>query len=116
MSIAIKLAERGLVPDRIIRMGIRKLLSERLKSVSESGKADEDWAAELSQKPLLAEQTDTANEQHYDIPPQYFQTVLGKHLKYSCGYWSGNSATLDESEASMLQLSCDRAELSRGQR
>lgn len=114
MSVTIKLAERCLLPDGLIRVGIRQLLSQRLNSVRHSKKTDEDWIAELSAKPL-AEKTDAANEQHYEIPANYFQTVLGKHLKYSCGYWPEGVSSLDASEEAMLQLSCERAELRAGQ-
>ena len=86
MSFAIQLAERGFLSDNLIRKGIRKLLAERLRSVEASKKTDLDWIEELSAK-TLAEQTEAANEQHYEIPAAYFLTALGKHLKYSCGYW-----------------------------
>ena len=115
MSIAIQLAERGILPDKIIRKGIHKLLNERLNSLQCSEKTDTDWISELSKKPL-AEQTEAANEQHYEIPAPYFQIALGKHLKYSCGYWPEGVDTLDASEAAMLELSCERAELVSGQR
>ena len=115
MSIAIQMAERALFPDFLVRTGIRKLLSERIDSITSSTKTDVDWIEELSKKPL-AESTDAANEQHYEIPATYFTTVLGKHLKYSCGYWPEGCDDLDASEAAMLQLSCERARLSNGQR
>lgn len=114
MGIAIQLAEKGALPDSLIRKGIRKLLAERLDSLKALNRSDADWIRELSAKPL-AEQTDAANEQHYEIPAPYFQRALGKHLKYSCGYWPEGVDTLDASEEAMLQLSCERAELAGGQ-
>ncbi|MFU8848513.1 MAG: SAM-dependent methyltransferase [Opitutales bacterium] len=114
MSITIQFAERSLLPDGAIRLGIRKLLAERLHSIRASQKTDTDWLAELAACPI-AEQTEAANEQHYEIPAPYFQTVLGPHLKYSCGYWPQGVDSLEASEAAMLQLSCERAELSSGQ-
>ncbi|MEO0510498.1 MAG: cyclopropane-fatty-acyl-phospholipid synthase family protein [Verrucomicrobiota bacterium] len=115
MSFVITLAERSLLPDSLIRSGIRKLLAERIISLEEDPKSDTQWIEELDRRPL-AEDTAAANEQHYEIPVPYFTTVLGKHLKYSCGYWPETSTKLDESEALMLQLSCERAELANGQR
>lgn len=114
MSISIKLAERSLIPDRLIRVGIRRLLAERLGTLKGLQKSDADWLTELEKKPL-AEETEAANEQHYEIPANYFKTVLGKHLKYSSGFWPEGVDGLDESEAAMLQLSCERAELKSGQ-
>lgn len=114
MSITIQLAERRLLPDGAIRLGIRKLLTERLGDIRTTQKTDADWLAELATSPI-AEQTEAANEQHYEIPAPYFQTVLGPHLKYSCGYWPEGIDSLEASEAAMLQLSCERAALAPGQ-
>ena len=55
-----------------------------------------------------------ANEQHYEVPPAFFENVLGKHLKYSSGYWPDGVNSLDESEESMLELSFERAQLADG--
>lgn len=115
MSFAITLAERGLLPDALIRTGIRALLAERIASLEANPRTDAEWIEHLAVKPL-AEETDAANEQHYEIPAAYFKTVLGKHLKYSCGLWPEDCTSLDESEAVMLKLSCERAELANGQR
>jgi cyclopropane-fatty-acyl-phospholipid synthase len=114
MSIAIQLAEKAVLPDNLIRLGIRRLLRERLESVRGAQKTDTDWIDILSTKPL-AEQTDSANEQHYELPAAYFKTVLGAHLKYSCGYWPEDVTRIDAAEEAMLQLSCERAELADGQ-
>ena len=57
---------------------------------------------------------DKANEQHYEVPPEFFKLVLGKHMKYSSGYWEKNNYSLDESERYMLDKSCVRAELKDG--
>lgn len=122
MSIAIQLAERGLLTDSMIRVGIRKLLAERLVALSNQPGSEADWIAVLESAPL-AVHTDAANAQHYEIPTRYFQTVLGQHLKYSCGYWPKDSASypqgsesLDQSEAAMLELTGERALLINGQR
>jgi cyclopropane-fatty-acyl-phospholipid synthase len=115
MSIRIQLAERGLATDGMIRSGIRRLLRERLDAIELQSKTEAEWIKQLESS-LLAVDTDAANEQHYELPPAYFQTVLGKHLKYSSGLWPKGSESLDESEAVMLEHTCERAELSDGQR
>jgi Cyclopropane fatty acid synthase and related methyltransferases len=114
MSLIIKMAEQGRLPDSFIRTGIRKLLGERLASVEKERKSTREWIDLMEQRPL-AEHTDAANEQHYEIPAAYFKTVLGPHLKYSSGLWNSPSDTLESSEAAMLQLTCERAELADGQ-
>lgn len=115
MSIGIQLAERGLVGDRAIRAGIRRLLRERLKALAANPRSSAQWMQALESLPLAVD-TDAANEQHYEIPAAYFQTILGPHLKYSSGYWPEGVTTLEASEAAMLALSCERAELADGQR
>ncbi|MCE9597767.1 MAG: cyclopropane-fatty-acyl-phospholipid synthase family protein [Spirochaetia bacterium] len=62
----------------------------------------------------IAVHTSEANEQHYEVPAQFFELVLGKRLKYSSAYW-GQAKTLDAAEEEMLDLTCKRAELLDGQ-
>ena len=54
--------------------------------------------AELRNSPI-AVQTDAANDQHYEVPADFFRLTLGKQLKYSSGYWPEGTTTLDASEA-----------------
>jgi cyclopropane-fatty-acyl-phospholipid synthase len=115
MSLAIHLAERRLLPDGLIRVGIRKLLAERLQNLEQHPKTTEEWVQDLQQRDL-AENTEAANEQHYEVPASYFRDVLGPHLKYSCGYWDHNCDSLEQSEARMLELTCERADVQDGQR
>lgn len=115
MSILLKLAECGFFCDSIIRWGIRKLLAVRLLTINKNPTTDKEWISRLEIGSLAVE-TDTANSQHYEIPATYFQSVLGVHVKYSSGLWPDTDTTLDESEAIMLQLTCERAELINGQK
>lgn len=114
---AIELAERGLVPDWLIRTGIRRLLRRRLLQEEANGKGEgiDAFVAELKRSPIAVE-TDKANEQHYELPEAYFQRVLGPHLKYSCGWWGEGVQTLQQSEEAMLRMTCQRADLKDGQR
>lgn len=112
-SMAFRLLERDLLPDRLIRMGIRRLLAERLRIEATGGveKRQERlkrFAAELSESPVAVE-TSAANEQHYEVPSQFFELVLGKHLKYSSGYWPEGVSTLDGAEEAMLEIYGKRA-------
>jgi cyclopropane-fatty-acyl-phospholipid synthase len=111
-------AEKGLIPDFLIRWGIRKRLKATIQQVSDptqdlAQQRKEDWIKTLKESPV-ALVPELANEQHYELPPGFFELVLGKHLKYSSGYWPTGVRDLDASEAAMLQLSCERAELSDG--
>lgn len=112
-----QLAEQRRLPDGLIRIGIRKLLRQRLRQVAAADTEESlnAFIAELKALPI-AEATDKANEQHYELPPAYFERVLGPRLKYSSGYWTEGAQTLASSEAEMLRLTCARAQLQDGQR
>jgi len=112
--------ERGWVPDWVIRRAIRQRCASRLAQEDQKDSAAqqrrlERFLEELRSSPI-AIQTDAANEQHYELPPEFFTRVLGRRRKYSCGYWPDGCAGLDESEEHMLELTAERAGLADGQR
>ncbi|MEQ8484325.1 MAG: cyclopropane-fatty-acyl-phospholipid synthase family protein [Pseudomonadales bacterium] len=120
MSRLIDLAETSLVPDTLIRAGIRRLVGMRL---AEERSGDPQAREERGQRLLrelassrIALDTDQANAQHYEVPASFFRLVLGRHLKYSCAYWGEGIDDLDAAEAAMLALYAERAELADGQR
>ena len=106
------LLEKNLLPDALIRFGIRRLLAQRLRE--ETGYDRARYIADLRTRPL-AEETRAANEQHYEVPTRFYQYCLGKRLKYSgCLYPTGRE-TLDEAEELMLALYVERARIADGQ-
>jgi cyclopropane-fatty-acyl-phospholipid synthase len=112
--------EKDLLPDPLVRLGIRRLIRERIRLESEGGAAERqarlmDWVRALRESPI-AIGTQAANEQHYEVPAAFFALVLGKRLKYSCSHWPEGVADLDAAEESMLRLTGERAGLADGQR
>jgi cyclopropane-fatty-acyl-phospholipid synthase len=113
-----KLVETGRVPDWLIRLGIRATLESGLRRRYRTG-LDEREAerqallARLGSSPIAID-ADQANRQHYQVPAEFFQLVLGKRLKYSCCYWPPGVSSLDQAEDAMLQLTCERAGLQDG--
>lgn len=115
------LLKRGLLPDRLIRFGIRRQLAARLREQSALANDDavERFADSLRSAPIAIE-TDAANDQHYQVPTAFFEQVLGHRMKYSCGLWEGTpslrptSAELDQSEDRMLACYAERAEIEDG--
>lgn len=112
----IQLCERGLIPDVLTRVGIRRLNAQRLREEYAG-----DWYGRfreriegLRQAPIAIE-TQAANEQHYELPPPFFLRCLGKRLKYSSCYYANGDESLDVAEAAMLSLYNQRAELADGQ-
>jgi cyclopropane-fatty-acyl-phospholipid synthase len=49
------------------------------------------------------------------MPTEFFKLVMGKHLKYSSGFWKEGVSDFDQSEADMLELTTERAQLKDGQ-
>ena len=113
------LLEHGFVPDALVRLGIGRLLRERLKdedqvSVEANLERKLAFIRQLRASPI-AIHTAAANQQHYEVPPEFFQAVLGKRLKYSSAYWPAGVNTLDQAEEAMLALTCQRARIEDGQ-
>jgi cyclopropane-fatty-acyl-phospholipid synthase len=112
-------AERGLLPDPLLRWGTRRLCDRRLKEARAGGVGAQALRFESQLAALRASEvaihTDAANAQHYELPPAFFAQCLGPHLKYSCAYYPRGDETLGAAEAAMLALYCERAELADGQ-
>jgi cyclopropane-fatty-acyl-phospholipid synthase len=109
----------NLLPDWLIRQGIRRQLRERLRSEGRGGPAERERAqqafvAQLRASPIAID-TQAANAQHYEVPTAFFRLCLGRRLKYSSGLWSDGVDTLDAAEQAMLQLTCARARIADGQ-
>lgn len=113
-----RLAERGWLPDAIVRFGIRRLIHGRLADEYGDGEADWTRRLDLFRRTLadgpIAESPDTANTQHYEVPAAFYREVLGPHLKYSSAYWPEGVDDLPDAEAAMLDLTCQRAGIEDG--
>lgn len=117
---AIRWVEQGYVPDSVIRLGIRRLIRERIEELR-CGDAEavaqqtRDFLATMRTAPL-APLPEKANEQHYEVPADFFGGVLAAHRKYSCCEWGPGIEDLDAAEAAALATTCERAGLVNGQR
>jgi cyclopropane-fatty-acyl-phospholipid synthase len=99
-------------------MGIRHLLRERLRTEG-AGTADDrrqrrERLLERMRSGPIAVATDRANEQHYEVPAEFFREVLGSRLKYSSAFWPEGVTDLDRAEEAMLELTCRRAGIEDG--
>ena len=116
----IKWIEKGFIPDWLIRIGIRRLLSERLRVETKNDIEDcrenfMTWIDELKRSPI-AIHPQAANEQHYEVPARFYDAVLGEHNKYSCCYWDNTTKTLSQAEENALKITCEHAQLEDGHR
>ena len=112
------LVEANCFPDWLIRIGIRALLASRLDSLptqdcEKQQELTRDFVKELKSLPI-AVQTKAANEQHYEVPTEYYDLVLGKRKKYSCCIYPHQNTTLDDSENFAFETVCQRAEIKDG--
>ena len=116
----IRCCERGWLPDRLIRAGMRSLMRQRLRDEhaydgERRAAAYDTLVRELGASPIAIE-TLAANTQHYEVPGSFFKAHLGPRLKYSCGYYPCGDETLSQAEEAMLALYAQRARLEDGQR
>jgi cyclopropane-fatty-acyl-phospholipid synthase len=113
-----RLVETNVVPDWLIRMVLRISLTlglkRRYRAGLEARNADRRTLLKKLRQSPIAIHTEDPNRQHYEVPTEFFQFVLGKRLKYSCCYWPEGVRMLDEAEEAMLRLTCERARLEDG--
>ncbi|MFO1527053.1 MAG: cyclopropane-fatty-acyl-phospholipid synthase family protein [Turneriella sp.] len=113
------LLAKGVLPDFVIRRGIRMLNRRRLKEIGadtiELAQAKTMQIVQKLRDSAIAVMTDKANEQHYEIPAAFFALVLGEHRKYSSCYFPTGKESLSEAEKLMLEESVAMAELADGQ-
>ena len=108
-----RIVEAGLVPEPVLRAGIRAVCALRLRE--QRGVDPQRFVAELRASDIAIAPA-AANQQHYEVPPAFFARVLGPHLKYSACYWPPGVTVLAAAEAAMLALCAERAQLVDGQR
>ncbi|MGB0453708.1 MAG: SAM-dependent methyltransferase [Bacteriovoracaceae bacterium] len=112
-----QMLSRGIIPDFVIRGGIKSLLKQRLKDEygeekELANKRKNELINELRNSPIAIE-TDKANDQHYMVPTDFFEKSLGARLKYSCCHWD-HATDLDSAEEEMLALTVERAGIQDG--
>ena len=111
MNTAIALAEKGLLPDWAVRAGMRSFIADIEK---QRGMTDAEFAREMAAR-AIAERTDAANAQHYELPPDFFVQFLGPNRKYSCCLYPTGRESLGEAETAALVETCNHADLLDGQ-
>ena len=120
LSLSLKAVERGLIPDAITRAAIRRLCEQRLRDCDRGNEVANSQAlqafVETMRSGPIAPVPEKANEQHYELPPEFFAAVLGPHRKYSSCFWESGTNSLAEAEEAALRITCERAELADGQK
>ncbi len=119
-QMVMNLTEQSLVPDIFVRKGIQRLVRNRLGSLRIDNCETQNalirkFVANMNSAPI-APLPEKANEQHYEIPAEFYNLVLGKHRKYSSCYWNGDNETLDDAERNSLIKTCEHMDLIDGQK
>lgn len=118
MQLADAMIDRGLVPKPLLRHGVRMVLRERLAEQRQLHADGRDAGlarfVEHMRASPIALLPGKANEQHYEVPAEFYGLVLGARRKYSSGYYDGPHVGLDEAERAMLAVSVERAQLADG--
>lgn len=114
------LLSKDIVPDFLIRSGIKSLLKQRLDEINipnieQKGEKIKSFLDGMKNAPIALNTVD-ANEQHYEVPTEFYHYSLGPHKKYSCCLYETGRETLGEAEAKMLDLTMKRADLQNGHR
>lgn len=108
--------ERGWIPDFLTRLAIRRMCRERLNlETNQREKQNQQLFFESMKSGPIAPVPDAANRQHYELPSDFFEIVLGPHRKYSSCYFPEPSSTLQTAEEAALELTCEHAQLVDGQ-
>ena len=115
MSKIIGGAERVPLPDLIIRAAVQRLCSRTAtRLASTNAESDASFADEMAAR-IIAEHTDEANAQHYEVPAAFFAHVLGPNRKYSSCFYKEPASTLQEAEEEALRQTIEHADLADGQ-
>ena len=117
-ELAINWTEQGLVPDAAIRAGIRRLIRQRRDEICAGGagamaERAEAFIVAMDAAPI-ALLPQMANEQHYEVPAEFYALALGGARKYSCCLWGDGVTTLDDAESAALRATCARARIEDG--
>lgn len=117
---AIGWVEQGLVPDRVVRAAIRRLLQQRIDEIEaeDCERAADRMEAfvQMMDSSPIAPIPEKANEQHYEVPAEFFAEVLGAKRKYSSCFWQRAEQSLEQAEDDALRITCERAGIEDGMR
>jgi cyclopropane-fatty-acyl-phospholipid synthase len=109
-------AERGRIPDALLRFGVRRMVADRAARIRRDGPSEtQRFVAGLAGEPI-ARVPDHANRQHYEVPVAFFQHVLGPHMKYSGCLYEPGVRDLEGAERAMLEQTIERAGVEDGMR
>jgi len=113
----------GIIPESLIRLFLKLFYEIRFRRIPNDVEEIQHhltkFILKMDHEPI-AISTHEANEQHYELPTEFFKLILGRYMKYSCGYWNqplkweSFEEQLNKAEERMLKLTCERAKIQNG--
>ncbi len=115
INTAIRAVERLPLPDSLTLAGIDYLVGRTGTRLEKEGTTvDRAFAEDMVNFPI-AQYTNEANEQHYELPAEFFALALGPQRKYSSCLFLDEHSTLAEAETAALAATAEHAALGDGQ-
>lgn len=115
IALAINAAERAPMPDSVTLAGIDFLCARTRRRLADTpAEVEEAFALKMADFPV-ATHTDEANQQHYELPAEFFALVLGPQRKYSSCLYPTATTTLAEAETYALATTVKHARIEDGQ-
>jgi cyclopropane-fatty-acyl-phospholipid synthase len=111
---AIRAVEAAPLPDPVTRFGVDFLVGRTRRKLASQPSREAQFARTMADHPI-AEYTDLANTQHYELPPDFFALTLGPRRKYSSCFYPTGTETLAEAEVLALEETAAHAGLADGQ-
>jgi cyclopropane-fatty-acyl-phospholipid synthase len=111
---SIKALQDAPFPDFVTRPAIATLVAGARRRLAAEPASDAAFAREMDAR-AIAEHTQAANAQHYELPPEFFRLVLGPRLKYSSCFYGPQTRSLEEAEKLALAITAEHADLYDGQ-
>ena len=111
----INAAERVNLPDWLTAAGVEFLVGRTGRRLQNVGDTEEAMFFETMKAYPIAIHTDEANQQHYEVPAEFFGLALGARRKYSCCFYENAGDTLDQAEVAALKRTVENAGLVDGQ-
>src|SRR5580700_294328 len=113
-SLAARAVERAPIPDAVTRLGVGYLVGRTRRQLDLRGSDERTFVREMDRRPI-AVAVEAANQQHYELPAEFFALILGPRRKYSSCLYGPGVATLAEAEDHALAETCAHADLADGQ-
>jgi cyclopropane-fatty-acyl-phospholipid synthase len=107
-------AERLPLSDAVVRAAIAQLCARTARRMANGTSATDRTFADAMAARAVAEHTEAANTQHYEVPAAFFALVLGPQRKYSSCIYLKPETSLADAETEALRQTIAHAGLTDG--